>query len=178
MAKISTTRERFITHWGEMGAKWGINRTVAQIHALLHTAERPLHAEEICDTLAIARSNASNSLKELQGWGIVRIVHLKGDRREHFESVKEVWELFRIIINERRKREIDPTLALVRECLDQPADDAESPVFRERLAQLQGFMESVCAMHDAVNRIPTSALARFTGSVETLVNLTGLSKGK
>lgn len=178
MANISPVQERFITHWGEMGTRWGINRTVAQVHALLYTSDRPLNAEEICDTLGIARSNASNTLKELQGWGIVKIVHLKGDRRDHFESIRDVWELFRIIANERRKREVDPTLEVLRDCLAEPATDDESPLLRERLKQLQGFMESISAMHDATNRIPTSALARFTGSVETLVNLTGLSKGR
>ena len=171
-------QERFVTHWGEMGAKWGINRTVAQVHALLFTSDRPLNAEEICETLAIARSNASTTLKELQSWGIIRIVHLKGDRRDHFESIRDVWELFRIIANERRKREIDPTVQMLRDCLAEPASEDESPLLRDRIHQVQGFMESVCAMHDAINRIPTPALARFTGSVETLVNLTGLSKGR
>ena len=102
--------QNFILHWGEMGTKWGINRTVAQIHALLFISEEPLNAEGICNRLGVARSNVSNSLKELQNWGIVNVVHLPGDRRDHFESVKDVYELFRIIATERKRREIDPTL--------------------------------------------------------------------
>src|SRR5919109_266169 len=105
MKKLIPVAQRFILHWGEMGTRWGINRTVAQIHALLFLSPRPLPAEEIADTLGIARSNVSTSLKELQGWGIVKVVHLLGDRRDHFESLKDVWEMFRIIVEERKKRE-------------------------------------------------------------------------
>src|SRR5678815_1254824 len=113
---ITPVEQKFILHWGEMGTRWGINRTVAQIHALLYISPRPLHAEEIQETLAVARSNVSTSLRELQGWGIVRRVHVMGDKRDHFESMKEVWEMFRVVLDERKKREIDPTLALLREC--------------------------------------------------------------
>src|SRR6202521_5096192 len=98
-------RQEFIRHWGEMGARWGINRTVPQIHALLFLSPQPLNAEEIASTLGVARSNVSTSLRELQGWGIVRVTHLLDDRRDHFESMKDVWEMFRIIVDERRKRE-------------------------------------------------------------------------
>src|SRR6187397_1947791 len=107
--------QKFILHWGEMGARWGINRTVGQIHALLYLSPRPMNAEEIADTLGVARSNVSTSLKELQNWGIVRIAHVMGDRRDHFESMKDVWEMFRTILDERKKRETDPTLQLLRE---------------------------------------------------------------
>src|ERR1700734_1465727 len=94
---LTPVQERFILHWGEMGARWGINRTVAQIHAVLYLSPRPLHAEELAATLSVARSNVSNSLRELQGWGIVRVVHVLGDRRDHFESLKDVWQMFDII---------------------------------------------------------------------------------
>src|SRR5882724_10223575 len=100
-----------------MGARWGINRTVAQLHALLYLSPKPLHAEEIAETLGVARSNVSTSLRELQGWGIVRLVHVLGDRRDHFESLKDVWEMFRMVLDERKRREIDPTLAMLRECI-------------------------------------------------------------
>src|SRR5207237_10111368 len=109
--------QEYILHWGEMGTRWRINRTVAQIHALLYLSPKPLTAEEIADLLSVARSNVSNSLKELQGWGIVRVVHVMGDRRDHFESMKDVWEMFQTVLDERKKREIDPTLALLRECV-------------------------------------------------------------
>ena len=122
-------QQRLILHWGEMGTRWGINRTVAQIHALLFLSPTPLHAEEIAATLGVARSNVSNSLRELQGWGIVRVTHLLGDRRDHFESLKDVWEMFRIIVDERKKREADPTLAMLREAVA----EAKRPGARRRL---------------------------------------------
>src|SRR5258705_1102101 len=97
MTKLSPVQQKFILHWGEMGTRWGINRTVAQIHALLFLSPTPLNAEEISATLGVARSNVSTSLRELQGWGIVRVVHMLGDRRDHFESMKDVSEMLRII---------------------------------------------------------------------------------
>src|SRR6185295_7711383 len=114
MKKLSPVQQKFILHWGKMGTQWGINRTVAQIHALLFLSPEPLHAEQIADALGVARSNVSTSLWELQGWGIIKVVHVLGDRRDHFESVKDVWELFRAVLDERKKREIDPTLELLR----------------------------------------------------------------
>src|SRR5438270_7203126 len=110
MPHLTPTMTRFVLHWGEMGTRWGVNRTVAQIHALLFVSPKPLTAEEIAETLSVARSNVSTSLKELQGWGIIRIVHAMGDRRDHFESIKDVWELYRQVMDERKRREIDPTL--------------------------------------------------------------------
>src|SRR5215203_4273916 len=115
ISPLSPVAEKFILHWGEMGTRWGINRTVAQIHALLYLSEKPLHAEEIAETLGVARSNVSTSIRELQNWGIVRVAHVMGDRRDHFESMKDVWEMFRTILDERKKRETDPTLHLLRE---------------------------------------------------------------
>src|SRR5215467_9062363 len=100
-----------------MGTRWGINRTVAQIHALLYISAKPLNAEEIAETLAVARSNVSNSLKELQSWRIVKLVHVLGDKTDHFESMKNVWEMFRLVLDERKRREIDPTMVILEECL-------------------------------------------------------------
>src|SRR5882724_1770569 len=114
---LSSVAQKFILHWGEMGTRWGINRTVAQIHALLFLSPRPRPAEEIAATLGIARSNVSNSLHELQNWGIVRVVHVLGDRRDHFESMKDVFEMFRVITRERKKREIDPTVQMLRQSI-------------------------------------------------------------
>src|ERR1051325_1213850 len=115
--KLSEVQQKFVLHWGEMGTRWGINRTVAQIHALLYLAPRPLNAEEIAETLGVARSNVSTSLKELQSWRIVKLVHVMGDKRDHFESMKDVWEMFRVVLDERKRREIDPTLAMLRGCI-------------------------------------------------------------
>src|SRR5438876_5329154 len=138
--------QKFILHWGEMGTRWGINRTVAQIHALLYLSPKPLTAEEIADLLSVARSNVSNSLKELQGWGIVRVVHVMGDRRDHFESMKDVWEMFRIIVEERKRREVDPTLALLRACAADPGSPAD-PYLQERLREMLDFFETMIAAY-------------------------------
>ena len=115
--QLSPLKQRFVLHFGEMGSRWGINRTVAQVHALLFISPKPLNAEEIVDLLSVARSNVSSSLKELQGWGIIKRVHVLGDSRDHFESMKDVWEMFRVVLDERKMREIDPTVALLRDCV-------------------------------------------------------------
>src|SRR5258707_7695585 len=107
MTKLSPVQQQFILHWGEMGTRWGINRTVAQIHALLFISPKPLNAEEIAEALVVARSNVSTSLRELQGWGIVKLVHVMGDKRDHFESMKDVWEMFRLGLDARKRRGSD-----------------------------------------------------------------------
>src|SRR5437868_10507779 len=116
MKSLTPVQEKFILHWGEMGTRWGINRTVAQIHALLYLSPEPLHAEDIARLLSVARSNVSSSLRELQSWGIVRSAHVLGDRRDHFESLKDVWQMFQIIAEERKRREVDPTVAMLKSC--------------------------------------------------------------
>src|SRR5579859_6815181 len=123
MTPITPVQQKFVLHWGEMGTRWGINRTVAQIHALLYISPKPLNAEDIAETLAVARSNVSTSLKELQGWRIVKLVHVLGDKRDHFESMKDVWEMFRIVLDERKRREIDPTMAILEECIADAAKE-------------------------------------------------------
>src|SRR5438552_6459200 len=139
MKDLSPVRQKFVLHWGEMGTRWGINRTVAQIHALLYVSEKPLPAEAIAETLAVARSNVSTSLKELQGWGIVKMVHVMGDKRDHFESMKDVWEMFRVVLDERKKRELDPTLAMLRECIaDAKKSGAADKFTEQRLRDLYG----------------------------------------
>ena len=109
--KLNPTTEKFILHWGEQGSKWGVNRTVAQIHALLYILGKPMNAEEICETLNVARSNVSNSLKELQNLQLVQVTHVLGDRRDYFTTSDDVWTLFRTIVEQRQRREIEPTLA-------------------------------------------------------------------
>src|SRR5258706_14860753 len=140
MPKLTSVQQKFILHWGEMGTRWGINRTVAQIHALLYLSPQPLHAEDIAETLGVARSNVSTSLKELQGWGIVKLVHVLGDKRDHFESMKDVWEMFRIVLDERKRREIDPTLAMLRASIEEAERDKTVDQYTtERLRDLAGF---------------------------------------
>src|SRR5687768_3298286 len=131
MNALAQVEQKFVLHWGEMGTRWGINRTVAQIHALLYISPKPLPAEEVAATLAVARSNVSTSLKELQGWGIVRLVHVLGDKRDHFESMKDAWEMFRRVLDERKRREIDPTLALLRDCIAEAEKDKETDKYTE-----------------------------------------------
>jgi len=115
MPQLTLTMQRFILHWGEMGSTWGINRTVAQIYAILYLFPDPLTAEDISETLSLARSTVSAGLHELQSWGIIRTVHILGDRRDHFETMSDVWDMFRVILRERKRREIDPTLEVLRE---------------------------------------------------------------
>src|SRR5437868_732001 len=118
MNTLTPVQQKFILHWGEMGTRWGINRTVAQMHALLFLSPAPLNAEQLATLLGVARSNVSTSLRELQNWGLIRVIHLLGDRRDHFECVtRDVWEMFRQVLDERKKREIDPTLELLRACV-------------------------------------------------------------
>ena len=155
---LTAVEEKFILHWGEMGTRWGINRTVAQIHALLYLAAKPLPADEIAATLAVARSNVSTSLRELQGWGIVRVVHVLGDRRDHFETLKDVWEIFRIVAEERKKREIDPTLRVVTECVQEAKANGEDAQTRERLEAMQEFLTAMMGIADELLRMPTPAL--------------------
>jgi DNA-binding transcriptional regulator GbsR (MarR family) len=160
MNKLSPAEQKFILHWGEMGTKWGINRTVAQIHALLYISPKPLNAEEISETLEVARSNVSNSLKELQGWRIVKLVHVMGDKRDHFEALPDVWETFRIVLDERKKREIDPTLEILRECVAR-ADADTNKYAAQRLRDLAGFFEATTTWYGQVCRWPTTALTKF-----------------
>src|ERR1700722_8847307 len=156
MNALTQVQQTFILHWGEMGTKWGINRTVAQIHALLYISPKPLNAEEISDTLDVARSNVSNSLKELQGWRIVKLVHVMGDKRDHFEALPDVWETFRIVLDERKKREIDPTLEILRECVAR-ADADTNKYAAQRLRDLAGFFEATTTWYGQVCRWPTTA---------------------
>ena len=177
--ELTPLMQKFILHWGEMGTRWGINRTVGQIHALLYLSPRPLHAEEIADTLGVARSNVSTSLKELQNWGIVRVAHVMGDRRDHFESMKDVWEMFRVIMDERKKRETDPTLQLLRELnaeakKSEPAGGGE-PHVRERLADMLGFFELMTDWYDKTRKMSTPAVIRFCKLGDKVAKMFGIA---
>lgn len=161
LAQLGPVEQKFILHWGEMGTRWGINRTEAQIHALLLLSPKPLHAEQIQETLGVARSNISNSLRELQNWGVIRMVHLPGDRRDHFESLKDIWEMFRIVVQERKKREMDPTLNLLRECVDEAGKSGNTAGYTEqRLRELQQFFETMTDWYQQANALPTEALGK------------------
>ena len=172
--KLTTVQEKFVLHWGEMGTRWGINRTVAQIHALLYLSPKALNAEELAETLAVARSNVSNSIRELQGWGIVKLVHVMGDRRDHFESMKDPWEMFRVVLDERKKREIDPTLAMLRETLEELDKEKQKDAHTsERLRALQEFFETTAAWYDQMRKWPTTVLVKFMKLGDRALKLLG-----
>lgn len=152
--------ERFVLHWGEMGGQWGVNRSVSQIHALLYVSERPLTAEEIAATLGIARSNVSNSLKELLGWDLIRRVPVRGDRREHFEAETDVWDMVRRIAAGRKAREIDPALTALRACMAAAdGDKTIHPVAARRLKDMLAFTEAVDGWYTQMLSVPKSKLA-------------------
>lgn len=162
MTILPPTLQKFVLHWGEMGARWGVNRTVAQVHALLYVSPRPLHAEEIAQTLSVARSNVSTSLRELQAWGLVRVVHLLGERRDHFETEKDVWQMFQIILEGRKRREVDPTLSVLRECVAESHESAEvDPQARQQLLELLAFFEMTTNWFEQVRHMPRNTLTRF-----------------
>src|SRR5207248_2655832 len=169
---LSPVAQKFILHWGEIGTRWGIHRTVAQIHALLFLSPRPLPAEKIAATLGIARSNVSNSLHELQGWGIVRVVHVLGDRRDHFETLKDVWEIFRIVAEERKKREIDPTLRVLAECVQDAKAGQGDAHTKERLEAMLEFLAAMTGLFEEILRMPKGALksvVKLRGKVVTIL---------
>lgn len=175
MKKLTPVQQKFILHWGKMGTQWGINRTVAQIHALLYLSPKPLNAEEIADTLSVARSNVSSSLWELQGWRIVKTVHVLGDRRDHFESVKDVWEMFRTVLDERKRREIDPTLAMLQECVTEADNTKPADAHtKERLAALLDFFETTTTWYSQIAKLPVSATIKFMRMGDKLLKLLGV----
>jgi DNA-binding transcriptional regulator GbsR (MarR family) len=175
MTPLTPVQQKFILHWGEMGTRWGINRTVAQIHALLFISPKPLNAEEIVETLSVARSNVSTSLKELQGWGIVRLVHVMNDKRDYFESMKDVWEMFRLVLDERKRREIDPTLAMLCECIAE-SELEKDPHTKERLRELHDFFETTSDWYTQIRQWPASALAKFAKLGGKGLKVLGLAK--
>ena len=162
--KMTPAVQRFVDHWGEMGPKWGVSRSVAQVHALLYLAPEPLPAETIAEALGIARSNVSMSLKELQGWRIIRTTRVRGDRKDHFASVQDVWELFRVVLDERKKRELDPTIAVLQECLElstAAGADPKKDVSTVRVRAMLAFFEAGEAWYGHVRALPIAALKVF-----------------
>jgi DNA-binding transcriptional regulator GbsR (MarR family) len=173
---LSPVQQKFILHWGEMGTRWGVSRTVAQVHALLYLAPAPLNADQIVETLDVARSNVSTSLKELQGWGIVNRVHVLGDKRDHFESLKDVWEMFRIVMDERKKREFDPTMRMLQECMAAAKKDQATDSYTvQRLEELYRFFETSTAWYAHVRKWPTAALLKFMKTGDRVLKLLGVT---
>jgi DNA-binding transcriptional regulator GbsR (MarR family) len=150
---------RFVLHWGDMGSQWGVNRSVSQIHALLYLSERPLTAEEIAETLAMARSNVSNSIRELQNWGLIKRVPVMGDRRDHFEADHDVWSIAAKIAAGRKERELDPALAALDACVKDAAHDTRiHPVAAERLRAMSEFTRTMTGWYDQMTAVPRPTL--------------------
>ena len=171
---LTRAMERYVVHWGEMGARWGVNRSVAQIHALLYLSERALNAEEIAETLSIARSNVSTGLKELQGWGLVKVTHVLGDRRDHFVTLQDITDLFRVIVEQRKRREIDPMLQLLRECVADN-DPKATPFARMKIETTLEFLETLNRWHDEMKGLPMPmlmSLVRMGSKVQRLLRKT------
>jgi len=158
---LSPAFSRFVLHWGEMGARWGLNRTVAQIHALLYLTGRPMNADELCETLVVARSNVSTSLRELQNWGLVRLIHSSDDRRDHYETSTHVWELMRTIVRERQRREIAPTISVLRELLADPALRKESAMVKARMEETLELLETLTSWSEEMLQLDTSTLMKL-----------------
>ena len=152
--------ERFVLHWGDMGGQWGVNRSVSQIHALLYLSEKPLTADDIAATLGMARSNVSSSLKELQGWDLIRRVPVMGDRRDHFEAESDIWEMVSRIAAGRKQREIDPAVKALRACMAEAEGDATlNPVAARRLQAMLEFTETMDRWYGQMQGLPKAKLA-------------------
>lgn len=160
--QLTATMHRCVLHWGEMASRWGVSRSVAQIHALLFLAPAPLTAEEIATTLNVARSNVSVSLKELQAWDLVSVTHQLGDRRDYFQARKDIWEVLTVIMDGRKKREIDPTLQVLRECVADSKKDHETPEqVKERIAIMLEFLEELSGWYDQIRAMPRPTLLKL-----------------
>jgi DNA-binding transcriptional regulator GbsR (MarR family) len=160
--KLSPAVERYVLHWGEMGTRWGTNRSVAQIQALLYLSPGPLRADEIVDLLSLARSNVSTALRELQSYGLVRMTHVLGDRRDYFESLHEVWELFRVIIDQRKQRELNPTLSMLRKCaIDVETEGSTDEITKQRIQSMLKFVETTSDWYEKIQGVPTSTLQKL-----------------
>jgi DNA-binding transcriptional regulator GbsR (MarR family) len=156
---LAPLTQKFVLHFGEMGSRWGINRTVGQIYALLYVTPEPLNADQLGESLGFSRSNVSMGLKELQSWGLVRLIHLPNDRREYFQAPEDVWAIFRTLAAERRKREIDPTLSMLRDALMEQPRVAEDIHAQERMRQMHAFIELMTDWLDDVQKMDSETLA-------------------
>ena len=170
---------RFVLHWGDLGSQWGVNRSVAQIHALLYLSERPLHAEVIADRLGLARSNVSNSIKELLGWGLIHRVPMLGDRRDHYAAETDIWEIVTRIAKGRKAREVDPAEAALRACTAEAERDPKiSPIARERLKDMLDFVTTMSRWHDEMLQVPKSTLMTLIRMGAKVTRFLGRGKRK
>ena len=173
--KLEPVKQEFVLHFGEMGSRWGINRTVGQIYALLFLSEEPLNAEQIVEALGFSRSNVSMGLKELQAWNLVRLQHQLGDRRDYFTTPDDLWEIVRTLVEERKKREIDPTLSKLRGLLI-AAEDGDTGADRAlgRMRELTELLELLTGWYEEMNKIPTDRLIRLLALGSAVQKVLGL----
>ena len=162
---------QFVSHFGEMGSRWGINRTVGQIYALIFISPHALNADDIAEALEFSRSNVSMGLKELQSWRLVKLRHQPGDRREYFEAPADVWEIFRVLAEERRRREIDPTLSMLRMALlEAPTSDAERHA-QERMKEMHELIDRLMTWFDDVQKLAPETAMQLMGMGATVTKV-------
>lgn len=159
--QLSELGNQFVLHWGEMGSRWGINRTVSQIHALLYYTGKPANAEQIADVLQIARSNVSNSIKELQNWKLIRITHMMGDRRDYFETSLDIWALFSTVITERKKREFDPTIEFLNDFYNKNTFNNNELDSKRRVKEMLDLMQTVSVWGDEMIKLKPETLTKI-----------------
>ncbi len=166
--------EKFVLHWGEMGGRWGVNRSVSQIHGLLYVTRKPMTAEQICKELNIARSNVSNSLKELQALGLVHKAHVIGDRRDHFSALEDVQETFNVIVESRKQREIDPTLSVLRDLADEADREKHTdPHVKQQINNMLGFVDQMSDWYEDVKKVPNETLMKMVKMGSKIIKLIG-----
>ncbi|HZB55291.1 MAG TPA: MarR family transcriptional regulator [Reyranella sp.] len=176
--KLPPAVEQFVLRWGDMGGQWGVNRSVAQIQALLYLSERPLTAEDIAETLGMARSNVSNSIRELLGWKLIRRVPVLGDRRDHYEAEADLWQIMTHIARGRKEREIDPAVAALRHVLETAdGDPLISPTARARLKEMQGFLGTLDTWFSQMVTVPPATLMALMKLGTRVVSLVSLGRG-
>ena len=171
MRTLTPLVRSFVAHFGEMGSRWGINRTVGQIYALIFISKRALNADEIAETLAFSRSNVSMGLKELQGWGLVNLRHQAGDRREYFEAPGDVWEIFRVLAQERRRREIEPTLSMLRNALLEDAVSDDERHAQERMREMHDLIDRLMVWFDDVEKLAPETAKQLMGMGSTVTKV-------
>jgi DNA-binding transcriptional regulator GbsR (MarR family) len=178
-AQMPAAVQRFVLHWGDMGGQWGVNRSVSQIHALLYLSDHPQTADEIAETLGMARSNVSNSIKELLAWNLIRRVPIMSDRRDHFEAETEIWELVTRIAARRKEREIDPAMAALKTCLKEAeGDPTVDPVVGRRLREMLDFVETIDRWYTQMLGVPRPKLAALIRLGAKIVNFLPSRKTK
>ena len=170
--QLSELGNQFVLHWGEMGSRWGINRTVSQIHAFLYFIGKPANAEQIAETLQVARSNVSNSLKELQNWHLIRITHMMGDRRDYFETSLDIWALFRTVITERKAREFDPTVEFLQHYLAENTFSNNELDAKKRVQKMLALMQTLSVWGDEMIKLKPETLTKimkYGAKIKTLL---------